>query len=32
MHDYGTFERLTKTIHVHPTLFEVVKDAAKKLR
>jgi pyruvate/2-oxoglutarate dehydrogenase complex dihydrolipoamide dehydrogenase (E3) component len=32
MHDHGTFERLTQTIHVHPTLSEVVKDAAKRLR
>jgi len=32
MHEHGTFERLTQTIHIHPTLPEVVKDAAKKLR
>ncbi|MCH7496592.1 MAG: NAD(P)/FAD-dependent oxidoreductase [Candidatus Marinimicrobia bacterium] len=29
MHDHGAIERLTKTIHVHPTLSEVVKGAAK---
>jgi mercuric reductase len=32
MHDHGRFERLTKTIHIHPTLSEVVKDAAKQVR
>lgn len=32
MHEHGTFERLTKTIHVHPTLSEAVKSAAKGLR
>ncbi len=32
MHNNGGFERLTKTIHVHPTLPEVVKEAARKLR
>jgi dihydrolipoamide dehydrogenase len=32
MHNHGTFERLTKTIHVHPTLPEVIKNAAKGLR
>lgn len=32
MHDHGKLERLTKTIHVHPTLSEVVKGAAKAAR
>ncbi len=32
MHDYGKLDRLTKTIHVHPTLSEVVKGAAKAAR
>ena len=32
MHEHGTFERLTKTIHIHPTLAEAVKSAAKGLR
>ena len=32
MHDRGTLDRLTKTIHVHPTLSEVVKGAAKAAR
>jgi pyruvate/2-oxoglutarate dehydrogenase complex dihydrolipoamide dehydrogenase (E3) component len=32
MHGRGTFERLSKTIHIHPTLAETVKNAAKGLR
>ena len=32
MHDRGELDRLTKTIHVHPTLSEVVKGAAKAAR
>ena len=32
MHENGTLDRLTKTIHVHPTLSEVVKGAAKAAR
>ncbi len=32
MHGNGKIERLTKTIHVHPTLSEVVKGAAKGAR
>ncbi len=32
MHDHGKLERLTKTIHMHPTLSEVVKGAAKAAR
>ena len=29
MHDHGTLDRITMTIHLHPTLSEVVKGAAK---
>ncbi len=32
MHGNGTYERLTQTIHIHPTLAEVIKSAAKQLR
>ena len=32
MHDKGTAVSLQKSIHIHPTLSEMVKDAAKKLR
>ena len=32
MHNKGTAESLYKSIHIHPTLSEMVKDAAKKLR
>ena len=32
MHDRGTVERISKSIHVHPTLSEMVKDAAKAAR
>ena len=32
MYDHGKLDRLTKTIHVHPTLSEVVKGAAKAAR
>ncbi len=32
MYDKGTAESLYKSIHIHPTLSEMVKDAAKKLR
>lgn len=32
MHDFGKLERLTNTIHIHPTLSEVVKGAAKAAR
>ncbi|MDT8382729.1 MAG: hypothetical protein RQ728_10815 [Brevefilum sp.] len=32
MHDYGTIERISKSIHVHPTLSEMVKSAAKASR
>ncbi|MCH7497815.1 MAG: hypothetical protein IH971_08190 [Candidatus Marinimicrobia bacterium] len=28
-HDHGTLDRITMTIHLHPTLSEVVKGAAK---
>jgi len=29
MHDYGSIDRISKSIHVHPTLSEMVKAAAK---
>ncbi len=29
MHDHGTIDRISKSIHVHPTLSELVKSAAK---
>lgn len=29
MHDHGSIERISKSIHVHPTLSEMVKSAAK---
>ena len=32
MHDHGKLDRLTKTIHVHPTLRGVAKGAAKAAR
>ena len=32
MYNNGTAESLYQTIHIHPTLSEMVKDAAKKLR
>jgi pyruvate/2-oxoglutarate dehydrogenase complex dihydrolipoamide dehydrogenase (E3) component len=32
MYNNGTAESLYKTIHIHPTLSEMVRDAAKKLR
>lgn len=32
MHERGTAVSLQKSIHIHPTLSEMVKDAAKKLR
>ncbi|KAA3644021.1 MAG: dihydrolipoamide dehydrogenase [Chloroflexi bacterium] len=32
MHGAGTTDRLTKSIHIHPTLSELVKDAAKAAR
>jgi len=32
MHNQGTFEALVKSIHIHPTLSEAVKNAAKGLR
>lgn len=32
MHDRGSIERISKSIHVHPTLSEMVKDAAKAAR
>lgn len=32
MHDHGSVERLSKSIHVHPTLSEMVKAAAKAAR
>ena len=32
MHDRGTIERIRKSIHVHPTLSEMVKSAAKAAR
>ncbi len=32
MHDHGTIDRISKSIHVHPTLSELVKSAAKAAR
>ena len=32
MHDHGVIERISKSIHVHPTLSEMVKAAAKAAR
>lgn len=32
MHDHGAIERISKSIHVHPTLSEMVKAAAKAAR
>jgi dihydrolipoamide dehydrogenase len=32
MHDHGSIERISKSIHVHPTLSEMVKAAAKAAR
>jgi len=32
MYDHGTVERISKSIHVHPTLSEMVKSAAKAAR
>jgi pyruvate/2-oxoglutarate dehydrogenase complex dihydrolipoamide dehydrogenase (E3) component len=32
MYKYGTIEPITKSIHIHPTLSETVKDAAKAAR
>jgi dihydrolipoamide dehydrogenase len=32
MHGNGTLDRLTKSIHIHPTLSEVVHDAARAAR
>lgn len=32
MHNHGTIEPITKSIHIHPTLSELVKDAAKAAR
>ena len=32
MHDRGTIERISKSIHVHPTLSEMVKSAARAAR
>ena len=32
MYDHGTIDRIGKSIHVHPTLSEMVKSAAKAAR
>ncbi|MCH8873436.1 dihydrolipoamide dehydrogenase, partial [candidate division KSB1 bacterium] len=32
MYNHGTIEPLTKSIHTHPTLSEMVKSAAKAVR
>ena len=32
MHDHGSIERISKSIHIHPTLSEMVKAAAKTVR
>lgn len=32
MHDHGSIERISKSIHIHPTLSEMVKAAAKAAR
>ncbi len=32
MYNHGTIEPLTKSIHIHPTLSELLKDAAKTAR
>lgn len=32
MHNHGTIEPITKSIHIHPTLSEIVKDASKAAR
>ena len=32
MHDHGTIDRISKSIHAHPTLSELVKSAAKAAR
>jgi dihydrolipoamide dehydrogenase len=32
MYDHGTVERISRSIHIHPTLSEIVKSAAKHAR